>query len=159
MQKGGLAIFLNGIPNPLDKNWGTLLSSNKGMAFFLSPYDELSVAWGMSYRTPTIEEPLKISSIEDAQSIIEVCRELSNEFPEPLQSILNATNPKDVSRLAARDKQPFNHDISATGPVLFIGDSNHAVSPFSGYGASLALKGDWEAFPTVVQIQVFNGNG
>jgi 2-polyprenyl-6-methoxyphenol hydroxylase-like FAD-dependent oxidoreductase len=142
MQKGGMAIFPNGIPKPVDKNWGMLLSSGKGVACFLSPLDETSLAWGMSYRAPTIEEPLKISSIEDAQSVIEDCRKLGKDFSDPFQSILDATNPKDVSRLAARDKQPFNHDLSL-GPVLFIGDSNHAVSPFSGYGASLALKDGW----------------
>lgn len=143
MQKGGLAVFPNGIPKPVDKNWGMLLSSGKGVACFLSPYDETSVAWGLSYRAPTIEEPLKINSLEDAKSVIEDCRELGKEFIEPFQSILDATDPKDVSRLAARDKQPFSHDLSL-GPTIFIGDSNHAVSPFSGYGASLALKDGWD---------------
>ncbi|PTB58307.1 hypothetical protein M431DRAFT_517861 [Trichoderma harzianum CBS 226.95] len=143
MQKGGLAVFPNGIPQPVDKNWGMLLSAGKGMACFLSPYDETSVAWGISYRAPTIEEPLKLSGLEDAQQVINDCKELGKEFPEPFQSILDATDPKDVSRLAARDKQPFSHDLSL-GPVIFIGDSNHAVSPFSGYGASLALKYGWD---------------
>ncbi|KAL7941823.1 hypothetical protein V8C42DRAFT_333820 [Trichoderma barbatum] len=143
MQKGGLAIFPNGIPPPVDKNWGMLLSSGKGVACFLSPYDETSVAWGMSYRAPAIEEPLKISSLDDAQQVIDDCKKLGKEFPEPFQSILNATDPKDVSRLAARDKQPFSHDLSL-GPIIYIGDSNHAVSPYSGYGASLALKDGWD---------------
>ncbi|KAL7811958.1 hypothetical protein V8C26DRAFT_209986 [Trichoderma gracile] len=143
MQKGGLAVFPNGIPSPVDKKWGLLLSSGKGVACFLSPYDATSVAWGISYRTPTVEEPLKIQSMQDAQSVIEECRELGKDFSEPFQSILNATSPRDVSRLAARDKHPFNHDLS-TGPVIYIGDSNHAVSPYSGYGASLALKDGWD---------------
>ncbi|UKZ70909.1 uncharacterized protein TrAtP1_011880 [Trichoderma atroviride] len=76
MQKGGLAIFPNGIPKPVDEKWGIILSSGKGVACFLSPYDETSVSWGLSYRAPTIEEPLKISSIEEAQSVIEECKEL-----------------------------------------------------------------------------------
>ncbi|VUC32779.1 unnamed protein product [Clonostachys rosea] len=141
MQKGGLAIFPNGIPKPVDKNWGMVISSGKGVALFVSPYDETSVAWGISYRSSTIEPPL--DSIEDAQSMLDECRELGKEFSDPFQAIINATNPKDVSRLAARDKKPFNHDLTA-GQVIFIGDSNHAVSPFSGYGASLALKDGWD---------------
>ncbi|UKZ45928.1 hypothetical protein TrVGV298_000122 [Trichoderma virens] len=152
MQKGGLAIFPNGIPQPVDKNWGMLLSSGKVMACFLSPYDETSVAWGMSYRASTIEEPLKLSGLDDAQKVIDECKELGKEFPEPFQSIINATDPKDVSRLAARDKQPFSHDLSL-GPIIFIGDSNHAVSPLSGYGASLALKDGWD-----LSIQLCNSN-
>lgn len=143
MQKGGLAIFPNGIPKPVDEKWGLIVSSGKGVACFLSPYDETSVSWGLSYRAPTIEEPLRISSIEEAQSVIEECKELGNEFVEPFQSILDATDPKSVSRLAARDKQPFGHDLSL-GPAIFIGDSNHAITPFSGYGASLAMKDGWD---------------
>ncbi|KAM0522960.1 hypothetical protein ACHAPE_001449 [Trichoderma viride] len=143
MQKGGLAIFPNGIPKPVDEKWGLILSSGKGVACFLSPYDETSVSWGLSYRAPTIEEPLRISNIEEAQSVIDECKELGKEFVEPFQSILDATDPKFVSRLAARDKQPFSHDLSL-GPAIFIGDSNHAITPFSGYGASLAMKDGWD---------------
>ncbi|KAK1244218.1 hypothetical protein MKX08_002356 [Trichoderma sp. CBMAI-0020] len=143
MQKGGLAIFPKGVPKPVDKKWGIILSSGKGVACFVSPYDETSVSWGLSYRAPTIEEPLKISSIEEAQLVIEECKELGKEFLEPFQSILDATDPTFVSRLAARDKQPFGHDISL-GPAIFIGDSNHATTPFSGYGASLAMKDGWD---------------
>jgi 2-polyprenyl-6-methoxyphenol hydroxylase-like FAD-dependent oxidoreductase len=143
MQKGGLAIFPNGIPKPVDEKWGLILSPGKGVACFLSPYDETSVSWGLSYRAPTIEEPLRISSIEEAQTVIDECKELGKEFLEPFQSILDATDPKSVSRLAARDKQPFSHDLSL-GPAIFIGDSNHAITPFSGYGASLAMKDGWD---------------
>ncbi len=139
MQKGGRAFFPNGLPKPIDKSWGMLLSSGKGMACFLSPYDATSVAWGISYRSSTIEPPLNSDNYEDAQSILEDCRLLGKDFPEPFHTIINATDPRDMARLPARDRQPFSHDL-ATGPVLFIGDSNHAVSPFSGYGASLALK-------------------
>ncbi|KAL7968946.1 hypothetical protein HDV63DRAFT_378569 [Trichoderma sp. SZMC 28014] len=143
MQKGGLAIFPNGIPKPVDEKWGLILSSGKGVACFFSPYDETSLSWGMSYRAPTIEEPLKISSTEEAWSVVEECKELGKEFLEPFQSILDATDPKSVSRLAARDKQAFSHDLSF-GPAIFIGDSNHAVTPYSGYGASLAMKDGWD---------------
>ncbi|KAH8799747.1 hypothetical protein F5884DRAFT_116110 [Xylogone sp. PMI_703] len=144
MQKGSLVIFPDGIPHPVDKNWGMLLSSGKGVSCFLSPYDETSLAWGISYRSTTIEPPLNGSdNIKEARSVLDDCRELGKEFAEPFQTIVNATNPKDVSRLVAKDKQPFNHDL-ASGPVVFIGDSNHAVSPFAGYGASLALKDGWD---------------
>lgn len=109
----------------------------------MSPYDETSLSWGLSYRAPTIEEPLKISSIKEAQSVIQECKELGKEFLEPFQSILDATDPNFVSRLAARDKQTFNQDL-LLGPAIFIGDSNHAVTPFSGYGAGLAMKDGWD---------------
>lgn len=60
------------------------------------------------------------------------------------QAIVDATkNPKDVACLSARDKKPIQHDLDETA-IVFIGDSNHAVSPFAGYGASLALKDGWD---------------
>ncbi|KAH8890588.1 hypothetical protein GQ53DRAFT_765789 [Thozetella sp. PMI_491] len=126
MQKGGRAYFPNG-----------------GIACFLSPYDETSVAWSISYRLNAIEPPLNAQNEEDALAVLEDCRILGREFPEPFQAVLDATDPKDVARLPARDRLPFRHDL-ADGPVLFIGDSNHAVTPFSGYGASLALKDAWD---------------
>jgi 2-polyprenyl-6-methoxyphenol hydroxylase-like FAD-dependent oxidoreductase len=67
-QKGGLAVFPDGIPSLVDKKWGLLLSSGKGVACFLSPCDATSVAWGVSYWSPTVEEPLKIQSMQNAQS-------------------------------------------------------------------------------------------
>ncbi|POR32967.1 Zeaxanthin epoxidase, chloroplastic [Tolypocladium paradoxum] len=44
----------------------------------------------------------------------------------------------------ARDKQPFAHGDPTLKNVIFVGDSNHAVSPFAGNGANLALKDGWD---------------
>lgn len=144
MMKGGLAVFPDGLPKPVDKNWGILLSKGQGVACFFSPYNEKSMAWGVSYRSESIEAPVNYSNPRDVQSVLDDCLELGKDFAEPFGSIIKATKPQEVSRLPAKDKQPFRHNISVTGPILFIGDSNHAVSPYAGYGASLAMKDGWD---------------
>ncbi|KAL7919744.1 hypothetical protein ACQKWADRAFT_322706 [Trichoderma austrokoningii] len=117
LRASGLAIFSNGMLKPVNAKWIMMLSYGKGVACFLSPYDETSVSWDLSYRAPSIEGPLKMISIEDAQEVID-------EYP------------KLMSRLAARDKQPFSHDISL-GPAILIGDST----------MNLAMRDGWDLTP------------
>ena len=59
------------------------------------------------------------------------------------------TDPAGVFCFPARDKKPFSHN-PGEAPIVFIGDSNHAVSPFAGYGASLALKDGWDLAQALV---------
>ncbi len=70
-------------------------------------------------------------------------KRLGHMFGEPFRTIVDATQADGLFRLSARDKKPFRHDLGV-GPIVFLGDSNHAVSPYAGHGASLALKDGWD---------------
>ncbi|KAH8890034.1 FAD/NAD(P)-binding domain-containing protein [Thozetella sp. PMI_491] len=138
---GGMAAFPKGIPKPVDNNWG-LLSSGKGVCCFVSPCDANSVVWSISYRSSSMATPLQSGDSDELQSIKDEGKKIGSMFSEPFHTIVDATQG-DIFCMNAKDKQPFRHDLAA-GPIIFIGDSNHAVSPFAGYGANLALKDGWD---------------
>ncbi|ROT36419.1 FAD/NAD(P)-binding domain-containing protein [Sodiomyces alkalinus F11] len=141
VQFGGSATFADGeaIPSPVGDNWGMLVSF-RGVACFLSPVDRHSVVWALSRSEERERPPLDRNDPDHARKIVQEALDLGSVFGEPFQTIVNKTDPATVFSLPARDKEPFRHDVARLGRVVFIGDSNHAASPFAGYGASLALK-------------------
>ena len=54
--------------------------------------------------------------------------EMSAHFTGPWPMILRHTDPSTLKASNARDKLPFKN----AAPVIFIGDSCHAMSPFAG---------------------------
>lgn len=141
--RGGLSKLDGGIPSPLGQDWGFIMS-NTGVSCFVSPVDKNTVLWAVGHleRDPTPE--LDRTSDEDVQAVIARGTELGSRFQEPFQTIASRTDPKTVMCINARDKPPFRHDDLDAMPVVFIGDSNHALSPFAGFGANLALSDGWD---------------
>jgi 2-polyprenyl-6-methoxyphenol hydroxylase-like FAD-dependent oxidoreductase len=141
IQWGGSSRFESKIPEPIDNNWGMMLSNGEGVACFLSPIDEHRVIWAVCQQTLN-PQAYDRNSKDQVQKLIDNGLALTNTFGEPFKTIVEHTDLTDTFYLATRDKQPFYHDCQSS--VAFIGDSNHAVSPFAGYGASLALKDGWD---------------
>ncbi|OCT44687.1 hypothetical protein CLCR_06408 [Cladophialophora carrionii] len=71
-------------------------------------------------------------------------RDLAAYFAPVVKNLVSATDPSTVMLFNAMDRKPFPHSISTNGPVVYIGDANHAVSPFAGAGANLALMDAWD---------------
>jgi hypothetical protein len=84
------------------------------------------------------------TSETEAKGVIHYAKKLGQRFQPPFDTILENTDLSTVMCLNACDKLPFAHDELATIPAVFIGDSNHALTPFAGYGANLALADGWD---------------
>ncbi|KAI0975215.1 putative monooxygenase [Xylaria arbuscula] len=142
VQMGGSAKFEAAIPSPFDINWGGVLTGT-GASCFFSRIDQNSLVWALSILESEPRPKYDSHDPQQAQDMLREARELGKNITEPFKTILDATDPSDTLVFNAMDKQPFPHDMKS-GPVIFIGDANHAVSPFAGNGANLALKDGWD---------------
>ncbi|KAK3052413.1 hypothetical protein LTR09_006623 [Extremus antarcticus] len=84
---------------------------------------------------------------------MEEARRCGKAFAEPFAQLLDYTNPATLKVFNAMDKLPINHAELPDIPVVFIGDSNHAVSPFAGNGANIALMDGIDLATELCQTQ------
>ncbi|UNI16113.1 hypothetical protein JDV02_002582 [Purpureocillium takamizusanense] len=149
VQLGGVGRFPGGLPPPLDRDWGMVLTG-EGAACFFSPVDKTGVVWALSRLEPESARPVAYdrTSATAFAALKDEALALGRSIAEPFPSVVRATEQDTSFVLPARDLEPFGH-IDADGSlplpgVVFLGDSNHAVSPFAGNGANLALKDGWD---------------
>ena len=137
----GNARFLDEVPKPVTADWGMVLGGS-GTSLFASPIDEHSAVWSLGYLAaeprPARKQPIPEDEIDD---LLQEALDRGKPFAEPFESLVRATDHSTLMVFNAMDKQPFPHTDANRShmPIVFIGDSNHAMSPFAGNGANMAL--------------------
>lgn len=141
--RGGVARFDGPLPQQLSEDWGFIVSRT-GVSAFFSPVDKHRIFWSIGHNEDEVPK-LDRDSPAQVQAVMDKSLELGAHIPEPFPSMVRRTDPKTVLLLNSRDKMPFSHrSIISKAPVIFLGDSNHALSAFAGIGANLALVDGWE---------------
>ena len=143
------AVMINGVtrfeaqpfPDVLEKSFGSVVGGN-GTSLFISKVDEKSVIWSVSYATDKPRQRVIQALPAQAEALLAEALKVGEVFQEPFPSLVRNADPNSVTVVSAMDKPPFAHIGSK--PVVFIGDSNHAVSPFAGNGANMALRDGWD---------------
>lgn len=132
------------IPKPIDRDWGVVLGGKGGLGLFVSPVDDKSALWSFSRRSPKEQEPLR-HPIPQKQydELMEESTRLAADCHPWVKQFVAATDPTTLMRFNALDRNAFPHTLTGL-PVIWIGDANHAVSPFAGAGANLALNDAWD---------------
>ncbi len=149
-QVGGNARFPDGnIPAPVDDSWGLMLSG-QGVNCFFSRVDKETVVWGLGRLEAQPRVTEKSIAPERFEKLKKEVLELGHMFKEPFPTLVKATDPSTAFVMNARDKKPFAHGESLSG-IVFIGDANHAVSPYAGNGANIAMKDGWDLASTLCQ--------
>lgn len=128
-----------GLAEPLKKEYGLVLGG-QGSALFMSPVDDHTAVYSLSTRSAERRRHLRgTEAMVVKDHILAEARERGQPFMKHFKQLLEATDPETLAVFNFMDKQPIPHSEVADMPVVFIGDSSHAVSPFAGNGANMAL--------------------
>jgi 2-polyprenyl-6-methoxyphenol hydroxylase-like FAD-dependent oxidoreductase len=151
----GESKFVDEPPAPANKDWGLVLSGT-GTGLFVSPVDEHSTVWSVTWLASEPRALLKqpIGEME-AQGLLKEALERGVAFPEPFRTYLEATDRETLMLRNFADKAPFKHCTGSLegSNVVFLGDANHAVTPFAGAGACLALSDGWDLAEQLVKFE------
>jgi 2-polyprenyl-6-methoxyphenol hydroxylase-like FAD-dependent oxidoreductase len=168
----GNAKFTDGLPAIVKEDHGMILGGG-GNCLFVSPIDDHSAVWSVSFLESKMRKPLQgDDALRAKDEILAEAQERGKAFIEPFETMLAATDPTTLQVFNAvvsiildkttlrdkhcqydfivryeltnfssldQDKQPINHSELTNKSVVFVGDANHAVSPFAGNGANMAL--------------------
>jgi 2-polyprenyl-6-methoxyphenol hydroxylase-like FAD-dependent oxidoreductase len=136
----GTSNFPSGKPDLLKHKWGMNLSG-EGIAFLTFPVDETTGVWALTYRSEQPRERIRgEEAVQRKQEIMDEVRQKGHMLQEPFNEFIKATDPQTLQVFNAMDKVPIQHSKALSkANVVFMGDANHAMSPFSGNGANMAL--------------------
>ena len=131
--------FADGLPDIVKEDHGMILGGG-GNCLFVSPIDHHSAVWSVSFLESKPRTPLQgDAALKAKDEILNEARERGKAFPQPFEALVAATDLKTLMVFNALDKPPIDHSELKGKSVVFVGDANHAVSPFAGNGANMAL--------------------
>ena len=147
-------------PSGSHQEFGSVISGH-GRGLFLAPVDGGKMVWSLSRLVDSPPAPVKqpLSPEQRSQLFDEARQHGLGVYGARFERLLQATDPSTITRFNALDKPAFPHadgyvhnaDLKPLeGKVVFLGDANHAVSPFAGNGANLALMDGWALAESLV---------
>ncbi|ETN46237.1 uncharacterized protein HMPREF1541_00421 [Cyphellophora europaea CBS 101466] len=132
------------VPQRIRACWGLVISGT-GTGLFVSPVDNTSALWSLSYYTEERVEDRRWPMSNDVlEKLMAKAKELASSFDGTVNELVDKTNLATLMQLSAMDRPAFAHHVQRDGNVVWLGDANHAVSPFAGNGANLALNDGWD---------------
>ena len=134
---GGNATFQtpDDVPKALQQGHGPLLGG-EGHGLVVFHINDQSFVWFVTRRSRTPRTPVKgDEALKLKDEIIEEALREGKVFAEPFPTLIANTAPSTLKIMNAQDKPPILHlESECLQNVVFIGDANHAVSPFAGNG-------------------------
>ena len=132
------------VPKPMNRDWGLVVGGG-GTGVFVSPVERNSALWAFSYYSKDPKAPLRHPMAEDQQNeLLAEAKALAMKYDPEMMTLVEATDPMTLMRLNTQDRPPFKHEPAKDGAVVWLGDANHAVSPFAGNGANMAIIDGWD---------------
>lgn len=132
------------VPKPLDKDWGLLISRD-GTGSFAAPVDDKSALWSATYLSKEQRQaPRRPLSAEMFNELCVEAHSRTKRLDSTFHDLVDHTDPDTLQVFNAVDRPPFPHNAAQDGAAVFLGDANHAVSPFAGNGANMAVIDGWD---------------
>ena len=130
---GGNAYFPPGqVPPQVEDAFGPVIGG-EGTGLVVFPIDDRSAVWFITHRTTEKRTPVQgTKAVEMKDEILAEAGRRGAVFGPKFKELLDATEPSTLKIFNAMDKRPITHTQASELPVVFIGDANHAVSPFAG---------------------------
>jgi 2-polyprenyl-6-methoxyphenol hydroxylase-like FAD-dependent oxidoreductase len=122
----GIAPVVAGIARGhISETWGS------GKRFGIMPIGQGRICW---YATQNCAPSQSDPPVGRKQAL----SELFKGWHQPIQSLLEATDPNDIIRADARDRRPLRS--WGKGRVTLLGDAAHPMTPNVGQGACMAIE-------------------
>jgi|CZKI01.1.fsa_nt_gi 2-polyprenyl-6-methoxyphenol hydroxylase-like FAD-dependent oxidoreductase len=109
----------------ISETWGS------GRRFGIMPIGQGRICW---YATQNCAPCQSDPPVGLKQALIESFR----DWHQPIQALLEATDPSDIIRVDARDRRPLRS--WGKGRVTLLGDAAHPMTPNVGQGACMAIE-------------------